>query len=87
MSRCFVICGCRSEALIVFNRLYERDVISWTTLMEDFVDPMEFQYALHAYKHMIGDSLVFSKYTRVAELQVGAGRNTWIWDMKFMPKP
>ncbi|KAI5084905.1 hypothetical protein GOP47_0001078 [Adiantum capillus-veneris] len=67
-------CGCRSQALNVFDRLHVRNEFSWTALIKDFVDSLEFENALHGYKQMIGDSVSHSQYTLVAALQACSGQ-------------
>ncbi|KAH7315456.1 hypothetical protein KP509_21G050500 [Ceratopteris richardii] len=71
----FVQCGCRCDALAVFNRLHKRNEFSWTALIEDSVDSMEFKEALGLYEQMIVDSVAYSRYTIVAALQACRGDN------------
>lgn len=70
----FVKCGCRLQALNVFNRLHERNELSWTAVIQDFVDSLEFQRALHVCEQMIEDSIAFSQYSLVAALQACSGQ-------------
>eukprot|EP00250_Pteridium_aquilinum_P004924 c15100_g1_i1 orf=57-797(+) len=65
----FANCGAFAEAMYIFERLTDRDIVSWTALIALYAEQMLADEAFHSFELMLAEGVSPNAYTFVCSLK------------------
>ena len=76
--------GVPDLAFTVFDKMLERDVVSWTSIIDGLVDNDKPVKAIALFEHMLENDVEFNEATVVSVLRACAVLLLLVWVEKFM---